>query len=129
MIRGIFITREDAAALPHSITPDGCAEAKTGGSHYQRTSMSQTAPRLAPVALPTVARTSPVARPAPVTRASSVVSSSARTDISAIPSNHEKWPEEETKLLIKMRAERIGFRYIAVMPPPSFGILCLICKN
>ncbi|KAG6358352.1 hypothetical protein INS49_014236 [Diaporthe citri] len=106
MIRGIFITREDAAALPHRITTDGCAEVKAGGSHYQRPCKSHAAPRLAPVT-PTRARTSRAAR------APSVVSSSARTDVSAIPSDHEKWTEGEIKLLIKLRSERIGFRDIA----------------
>ncbi|KAI7776587.1 hypothetical protein LA080_004792 [Diaporthe eres] len=107
MIRGIFITREDAAALPHRITTDGCAEVKSGGSHYQRPCMSQAAPRLATVTPPKARATHQA------TRAPSVVSSSARTDISAIPSDHEKWTESEIKLLIKLRSERIGFRDIA----------------
>lgn len=120
MVRGIFITREDAAALPHRITTDGCAEVKAGGSHYQRPCVSQAAPRLATVT-PTKARTSRA------TRAPSVVSSSTRTDISAIPSDHEKWAESEIKLLIKLRSEMIGFRDIAVRPDPSAGILSRPC--
>lgn len=121
MIRGIFITREDAAALPHSITSDGCAEAKAGGSHYQRPSMSQTAPRLAP-ATPTKARAPRAAR---ATREPSAASSSARTDVSAVPSNHEKWNESDVRLLIKLRSEKIGFRDIAVRFDPSAGISSL----
>ncbi|KAK7700962.1 hypothetical protein SLS64_010556 [Diaporthe eres] len=107
MIRGIFITREDAAALPHRITTDGCAEVKTAGSHSQRPCKPQTAAPCLATVTPTKARATQA------TRAPSVVSSSARTDISAIPSDHEKWTESEIKLLIKLRSERIGFRDIA----------------
>lgn len=121
MIRGIFITREDAAALPHRITADGCAEVKAGGSHYQRPSMSQTAAR-APVITPTkVARASSRA----TTRAPSVASLAGRTDISAIPSDREKWTEVETRLVIYLRAKQMGFQDIAVSfdqsgtPPPG----------
>ncbi|POS79493.1 hypothetical protein DHEL01_v202115 [Diaporthe helianthi] len=39
--------------------------------------------------------------------------SSGGTDISAVPSDHEKWGEEEVEMIIRMRAERVGFRYIA----------------
>lgn len=110
MVRGIFITREEAAALPHRITPDGCTAVKTVGSHQQRPPVSHTAPRQGPVA-PTVPGASVAARATPS------VASSARTDISAIPSDHEKWTGGETALLIKLRAERVGFRHIAVRHP------------
>lgn len=115
MVRGIFITREDAAALPHRITPDGCAEGKTSVCHYQRASITSNAParQQALTSTPTVPRASQV------TAAPSVgaFSSSPRTDISAIPSDHEKWSESETRLLIKLRAERVGFKYIVVRHP------------
>lgn len=113
MVRGIFITREDAAALPHRITPDGCAEGKTSVSHYQRPSMSNSAPRrLAPVTPTKVAARATLSV---MTRAPSVAgSSSARTDISAVPSDHEKWAESEVRLLIKLRAERVAFKDIVV---------------
>lgn len=130
MVRGIFITREDAAALPHRITPDGCPEVKAttvAASHSQRSSASHTAagPRKSPVT-PTVPHRAAKAAAARVTP--SVASSSARTDISAVPSDHEKWNETETALLIKLRAESLGFRYIAVrlpVPPYDFPALLL----
>lgn len=114
MVRGIFITREDAAALPHRITPDGCAEGKTSVCHYQRASITSNAPaRQQALTTPTVPRASQVTA-AP----SAASSSSPRTEISAIPSDHEKWSESETRLLIKLRAERVGFKYIVVRYPP-----------
>lgn len=113
MVRGIFITREDAAALPHRITPDGCAEGKTSVCHYQRASITSNAPARQALTTPTMPRGFQV------TAAPSVASSSSpRADISAIPSDHEKWCESETRLLIKLRAERVGFKYIVVRPPP-----------
>lgn len=119
MVRGIFITREDAAALPHRITPDGCAEGKTSVCHYQRASITSNAPARQAITNPTVPRASHVAA-APSVGASS---SSPRTEISAIPSDHEKWSESETRLLIRLRAERVGFKYIVVRynPPPPPG--------
>lgn len=109
MVRGIFITREDAAALPHRITAEGYPESNTvHSSHHQR--------------LP---RSHATACGTPVTGAAPSAASSARsTDISAIPSNHEKWTDGEIELLINLRAEKVGFKYIAVSAPqPSLTIV------
>lgn len=108
MVRGIFITREDAAALPHRITAEGYPESNTvHSSHHQRPPRSHA-----------VAWGTPVAGAAPS------VASSAHTNISAIPSNHEKWTDGEIELLINLRAEKVGFRYIAVSDPqPSVAMV------
>lgn len=98
MVRGIFITREDAAALPNRITAEGYPESNTvHSSHHQRPPRSHA-----------------TAWGTPVTGGAPSAASSARTDISAIPSNHEKWTEGEIELLINLRAEKVGFKYIAV---------------
>jgi hypothetical protein len=103
MIRGIFITREDAAALPSRITADGCPDLNSvHSSHYQRLPRSQ------------------AARGAAVAAGLSAASSARCIDISANPSDHEKWLEGEVEILIRMRAENVGFKFIAVrldLPP------------
>lgn len=144
MIRGFFISCEDAALLPHRITPDGCPDVRIGVSHHQRPSMcggissssitgvggvSSNAVGPPGGAAATALATAAAARAAAKPRAPSSVraSSSARaTGVSALPSSHEKWTEGEVRLLIGLRAENVGFRFIAVgrllslHPPPSF---------
>lgn len=127
MVRGIFITREDAARLPHRITPDGCPDVRTGVSHHQRASMGgiSTAPAPRPAGGggdnpegASAAATAAAVRAAaakPRAPSSARASPSARaTGVSAVPSSHEKWTEGEVRLLIGLRAENVGFRFIAV---------------
>ncbi|KAJ0116702.1 hypothetical protein J7T55_009852 [Diaporthe amygdali] len=109
MTRGIFITREEAATLPNRITTEICPEARIADIPRHRPSKSRAAHRT-PVT--PVTRATPLTQASSATRASSVASS-ARADISAVPSDHEKWTESDTKLIIKLRAERVGFRQIA----------------
>lgn len=153
MVRGIFISREDAAALPNRITPDGRPEPNhLHASHHSRPPRSSSSatshrprhaaavvggrrPAAAAVAagagivkglgngggagVPVRLRSRGASAPATVSPASSSSSSSAgsrggATDISAVPSDHEKWGEGEIAMIIRMRAERVAFRYIAV---------------
>lgn len=41
---------------------------------------------------------------------------SGATDVSAVPSDREKWGEREIEMIIRMKAERVKFQYIAVRP-------------
>ncbi|KAG8158134.1 hypothetical protein KVR01_011895 [Diaporthe batatas] len=135
MVRGIFITREYAAALPHRITPDGRPEPSgLYGTHHSR------APRAAGSSpLPPPGRRRPAARPAAgVGRAQAVRDEEAsgavvgsagvgrRRSVSAGvggvdggegPSDHEKWAEDEVEYIVRMRAQRVGFRQIAARFP------------
>ncbi|KAL1852894.1 hypothetical protein Daus18300_011976 [Diaporthe australafricana] len=97
MIRGIFISREEAAALPHKIITDHSPDHRITKTPHCRPSRSH-------AALP--ARATPAPRAYPVARP-------ARNDVSAVPSDYEKWTENEIMLVIKLRAEAVGFRLIA----------------
>lgn len=127
MVRGFFITREDAARLPHRITPDGCPDVRTGVSHYQRASMcgntisstgvggSSNNPvgASAAASLATAAAARAAAKPRAPSSMRALPSARA-TGVSAVPSSHEKWTEGEVRLLIGLRAENVGFKFIAV---------------
>jgi hypothetical protein len=130
LVRGFFITREDAAALPGRITPDGRPEVSPlHSSHYERAPRSHvdhgggggpgTVAHVTPrrTSLPSASVSAPAAR-------ASRGRQHSYDDISAMSwSDHSKWSDSETALIIKMRAERIHFKFIAVSLCPMGSFL------
>ncbi|KAI3390684.1 hypothetical protein diail_8880, partial [Diaporthe ilicicola] len=111
MIRGIFISREEAATLPHRITTDHSPDTRIldlprlrpSKSHSTSTALANPTASTDPTTLTYITR--PLELP--------LFAPSPSDIISTVSSIHEKWTEKDILLLLELRGRNLGFRLIA----------------